>query len=68
MVVVRAVLQAARTLTWSEPDKLRLFLYAYSVCAGADADGRAELLTDAIATLDALAGDDAELAGTAPRP
>lgn len=61
VVVVRAVLQAARTLTWSEPDKLRLFLYAYSVCVGADADGRGELLTDAIATLDALAGDDADL-------
>ena len=26
VVVVRAVLQAARTLTWSELDKLRLFL------------------------------------------
>jgi hypothetical protein len=61
VVVVRAVLQAARTFTWSEPDRLRLFLYAYSVCAGADADGRGEPLTDAIATLDALAGDDADL-------
>ena len=61
VVVARAVLQAARTLTWSEPDKRRLFLYAYALCATADADERKGMLTDAIATLDALAGDDADL-------
>ena len=61
VVVARAVLQAARALTWSETDKLRLFQYAYALCATAEADERKGMLTDAITTLDALAGDDAGL-------
>jgi hypothetical protein len=61
VVVARAVLQAARALTWSELDKLRLFRYAYALCATTDAGEGKGLLTDAIATLDALAGDDAGL-------
>jgi hypothetical protein len=59
--VARAVLQAARALAWSEPDKRRLFLYAYALCATTDAGEGKGLLSDAIATLDALAGDDADL-------
>jgi hypothetical protein len=61
IVVARAVLQAARTLSWNEPDKRTLFQYAYALCATAEAGERKGLLTDAIATLDALAGDDAGL-------
>ena len=45
----------------ASPTNSGSFIYASLICAGADADDCAELLTDAIATLDVLAGDDAEL-------
>lgn len=61
VAVVRAVLAAARCLTWSEHDKLRLFIYASWVCAGADADRGGETLKDAMAALDVLAGEDTGL-------
>ena len=65
VVVARAVLQAARTLAWNEPDKRTLFQYAYALCATAEAGERKGMLTDAIATLDVLAGDDVGLLSVA---
>jgi len=56
--VIRAVLAAARSLTWSDDDRIRLFVFTSWICASVDADRGGQLLRDAMATLDALAGDD----------
>lgn len=58
--VIRAVLAAARSLSWSEQDKLRLLLFASWICASVDAGRGTEVLKDAMATLDALADGDAQ--------
>ena len=61
VAVTRAVLAAARSLTWSDDDQIRLFTFATWICASVDAGRGAQTLKDAMATLDALARDDNRL-------
>ncbi|MGH3273026.1 MAG: hypothetical protein ACRDNZ_01705, partial [Streptosporangiaceae bacterium] len=59
VAVIRAVLAVARSLTWGDDDRIRLFVFAYQVCEEADGGSGAQMLKDARATLDTLAdGDD----------
>ncbi len=59
--VIRAVLAAARTLAWSPEAKGRLCVYAFSICAVVDAEAQAEVLKEAMATLDMLVSSDDRL-------
>ena len=61
VAVVRAVLAAARSLTWGDDDRILLFVFAYRICESADADRGTPMLKDAMATLDVLAGGDGRL-------
>jgi len=59
--VIRAVLTAARTLAWSPESKARLCAYAFGICAVIDAETQAEVLKEAMTTLDVLASSDDRL-------
>ena len=59
--VIRAVLAAARSLSWNVDDQIRLFTFASWICALVDAERDAKTLKDAMDTLDVLAGDDDQL-------
>lgn len=52
--VIRAVLAAARRLTWNDQSHAQLLVYAVQICASVDAKDHADVLKSAMSTLDFL--------------
>jgi hypothetical protein len=61
VVVIRAILGAARRLEWSDQDRATLWMYAHNVCQYLNAKDHSETLKDAMSALSALSRSDLAL-------